>query len=108
MDFGFTINQPRTIGMDAMDNNKLQDILRSEPTLLLCIGCGTCSATCTAGALMASKPFGLRQSLHLIRRGAFDEARQSLNACMLCGKCRMVCPRGVNTRAAIAMLLRIL
>lgn len=108
MDFGFTITTPRTIDMDAIDSDKLGAILNAERTLLLCIGCGSCTATCTAGALMGTKPLNLRQTLHLVRRGAFDQAREGLRSCMLCGKCRMVCPRGVNTRAAIALLCKTL
>ena len=30
-----------------------------------------------------------------------QETADALDACMLCGKCTLVCPRGVNTRAMI-------
>ncbi|MBQ3174194.1 MAG: 4Fe-4S binding protein, partial [Alistipes sp.] len=31
---------------------------------------------------------------------------EELNKCMLCGKCRLVCPRGINTRAMIMLIKR--
>lgn len=105
MDFGFTVNQPRTINLDEMDSGLRDDIISRERTMLLCIGCGSCTATCTAGQFAS---FSLRQTQHLIRRGEYALARKSLAECMLCGKCRMVCPRGVNTRAVIHAMLEIL
>lgn len=105
MNFGYTINKPRTIDMDVMDNARLDTIIKQERTILLCIGCGSCSATCSAGRFT---DMNLRMVLHMVRRGEFATARASLSDCMLCGKCRMVCPRGVNTRAAINTLLRTL
>ena len=70
-----------------------------------CIGCGSCTATCTAGQYA---PFSLRKVQHWIRRGEYETAKNALKACMLCGKCRMVCPRGVNTRAVVHTLLETL
>ena len=36
-----------------------------------------------------------------------DPIARMLQACMLCGKCTMVCPRGINTRHLILSLCRI-
>lgn len=105
MDFGFTISKPRAISLDEMDPVLRDRVIARERTMLLCIGCGSCTATCTAGQF---EPFSLRQVQHLVRRGEYDQARQSLTRCMLCGKCRMACPRGVNTRGVIHALLETL
>lgn len=105
MDFGFTINVPRAICLDRMDPGIRERIIARERTMLLCIGCGSCTATCTAGQFV---PFSLRQVQHLVRRGEYGAAKSALANCMLCGKCRMVCPRGVNTRAVVHAMLDIL
>ena len=105
MDFGFTINTPRAIYLDRIAPALRDRIIRREPTTLLCIGCGSCTATCTAGQFA---PFSLRKVQHWIRRGEYETAKNALKACMLCGKCRMVCPRGVNTRAVVHTLLETL
>ncbi len=102
MDFGFTINPPRTIDLDRIDTGPLGRVLARERSLLLCIGCGSCTATCTTGQFT---PFSLRQLQHMVRRGQYDYARERIANCMLCGKCRMVCPRGVHTRAVLHALL---
>lgn len=93
--FGFTISKPRVIDYDANDKKIAEYILENEPTFGLCIECGGCSATCTTGNFI---PFSLRELQILIRRGENEKARKSISNCMLCGKCTLVCPRGVNTR----------
>ena len=35
------------------------------------------------------------------RRGEYREAYEQMDKCMLCGKCRLVCPRGINTREIV-------
>jgi succinate dehydrogenase/fumarate reductase-like Fe-S protein len=37
-----------------------------------------------------------------IRRGEIEPLREEVKRCMLCGKCLLVCPRGVNTRNVVA------
>ena len=105
MDFGFTINAPRAIYLDKIDPTLRDRIIARERTTLLCIGCGSCTATCATGQFTS---FSLRKMQHLIRRGEYDTVRKSLQECMLCGKCRMVCPRGVHTRAVIHAMLEVL
>ena len=51
INFGFSINKPRTIDIDRNNLRKSNEILREMPELQTCIGCGTCTATCTAGNL---------------------------------------------------------
>ena len=60
--------------------------------------CGNCTATCTAGNLTS---FNLRKVQTLVRRGEYAGAYEELSKCMLCGKCRLVCPRGINTREIV-------
>ena len=103
MDFGFTINAPRAIYLDKIDPTLRDRIIARERTTLLCIGCGSCTATCTAGQFT---PFSLRKVQHLIRRGEYAAAKEAVQNCMMCGKCRMTCPRGVNTRAVVHTLLQ--
>ena len=105
IDFGYTISKPRAIDLDRNNLRKSDEILREMPELQACIGCGSCTATCTAGQFA---PFSLRKVQHWIRRGEYETAKNALKACMLCGKCRMVCPRGVNTRAVVHTLLETL
>ena len=46
-----------------------------------------------------------RNRLLGLQRG--QDVRSMLSGCMLCGKCSMVCPRGINTRHLILTLCRI-
>ena len=103
INFGYGINRPRAIDMDRNDTGLSEAMLREMPEWQICIGCGNCTATCTAGALT---DFNFRKVHTLARRGEYAGAYAELNKCMLCGKCRLVCPRGINTRGVIMMLKR--
>jgi heterodisulfide reductase subunit C len=96
--FGFTISQPRVINYSANDRKIADYILEREPSFALCIECGGCSATCTTGSFVS---FSLRELHILIKRGENEKPREKIKLCMLCGKCNLVCPRGVNTRNVI-------
>jgi heterodisulfide reductase subunit C len=93
--FGFTISQGRQIDYESNSRRIAEYIFEYEPSFRLCIECGGCSATCTTGNFSA---FSLRELNILIKRGENDQVLQTLKKCMLCGKCTLVCPRGVNTR----------
>lgn len=93
--FGFTLSVPRVIDYDKNDRSVADLIAAKEPTFRLCIECGTCAATCTSGNFT---DFSLREINVLLRRGENEAAAEKINRCMLCGKCILVCPRGVNTR----------
>jgi heterodisulfide reductase subunit B len=41
----------------------------------------------------------------LMKRGDCDDAADDLKKCMLCGKCLLVCPRGVDTRKMILAMV---
>jgi heterodisulfide reductase subunit C len=93
--FGFTVTKGRQIDYDANDRSIAEYIFDREPSFRLCIECGGCSATCTTGNFTR---FSLREFNILIKRGENEMVREKINNCMLCGKCTLVCPRGVNTR----------
>lgn len=101
--WGFAINRPRAIDMDRNDLSVSSEILRLMPELQTCIACGTCTATCTAGALTE---FNFRRMQTLVRRGEYEGVYEAMNRCMLCGKCRLSCPRGINTRAVVMLVKR--
>ena len=42
----------------------------------------------------------------LMKRGETNEVREQLHKCMLCGKCLLVCPRGVDTRRMILSMIK--
>ncbi len=101
--FGFSISKTRTIDMDYNNLRRSDEILREMPILQSCIGCGACTAVCTAGALTS---FNFRKVHTLVRRGEYKGAYDEMSKCMLCGKCRLVCPRGINTRGVIMLIKR--
>ncbi len=98
--FGFTISKGRQIDYDSNDRSFADYIYDNEPSFRLCIECGCCSATCTTGNFTA---FSLRELHILIKRGENEQVRNNLKKCMLCGKCILVCPRGVNTRNIVIL-----
>ena len=102
-DFGYTVSKPRRIDIDSNDMTLCDEILSSMPELQTCIGCGTCTAVCTAGNLTE---FNFRRVHTLVRRGEYKGAYEAMNRCMLCGKCRLQCPRGINTRAVVMLIKR--
>jgi heterodisulfide reductase subunit C len=98
--FGFSISKGRQIDYDSNNRRLAEFIFEREPSFRLCIECGGCSATCTTGNFTG---FSLRELNILIKRGENDQVRQNLRKCMLCGKCTLVCPRGVNTRNIVVL-----
>ena len=98
--FGFTISAGRQIDYESNDRRIAEYIYKREPSFRLCIECGGCSATCTTGNFTG---FSLRELHSLIKRGENEKARNDIKKCMLCGKCTLVCPRGVNTRNIVVL-----
>jgi heterodisulfide reductase subunit C len=93
--FGFSISGGRQIDYESNNRDLADYIFAKEPSFRLCIECGGCSATCSTANFT---DFSLRELNILIKRGENDKVRKNLKKCMLCGKCTLVCPRGVNTR----------
>ncbi|MGC1392612.1 MAG: 4Fe-4S dicluster domain-containing protein [Bacteroidales bacterium] len=101
--FGFSISSGRQIEYESNDRRIAEYIIEREPSFRLCIECGGCSATCTTGNFTG---FSLRELNILIKRGENGQIRQNLKKCMLCGKCILVCPRGVNTRNIVVLAIK--
>lgn len=94
-DFGYSINKQRVIDLDKNTDLISKKINNVESSFALCIGCGTCTATCTANNFTE---FNLRKLLLLVKRGETNKISEEIAKCMFCGKCTLLCPRGVNTR----------
>ena len=99
--FGYAVARDRQIDYDANSHTICQKVSLSEPTLNLCISCGTCSATCSAAQFT---DFSLRKVILLLKRGETKGLSAELSKCMLCGKCQLVCPRNVSTRNLIIQI----
>ena len=104
MDFGFKLSPSSAINLDKVDLSLYERLAAMEPDLQICMACGSCSATCTAGPYTG---MSVRKVILDLQRGKEKEAEALLSGCMLCGKCTMVCPRGINTRHLILSLCRI-
>ena len=104
MDFGYQINPSSAVNLDTVDRRRYDALVKLEPDALICMGCGSCSATCTASPFSG---MSVRKVILGLQRGADKEVDRMLSACMLCGKCTMVCPRGINTRHLILTLCRL-
>lgn len=101
VNFGYTILPVHILDLDKADLNLAKTITFDEPSFKLCIACGSCSATCTAGTFTN---FSFRQMCHHIKRGESTQAIEESEKCMLCGKCTLACPRNVNTRNIIRLV----
>lgn len=103
--FGFSISTGRQINYDEIKNDRIDKLLELVPSYKLCIGCGGCTASCSAAGFT---DFNIRRIHTAFQRGQFEGLDESLKKCMLCGKCLLVCPRGVNTRSLIINMRRII
>ena len=101
MDFGFGIAPSSAINLDRTDLEKFEKVHDMEPDIYKCMA--SCSATCPAGRFTG---MSLRKVILDLQRGKEAEAISMLKGCMLCGKCSMVCPRGINTRHLILSICR--
>ena len=102
--FGFRLSASSTIDMDKVDRTRFEQLCDIEPDARRCMACGSCSATCTGSPFSG---MSLRKVLLALQRGGEGDALRMMSACMLCGKCTMVCPRGINTRPLILAISRI-
>lgn len=103
--FGFTVNHDSTIDLDGIDGSLLELIHTLDPSINQCIGCGGCTATCSAGQFTE---FNIRMLHTLLRRGELKDAHKEISKCMFCGKCQLVCPRGVNLRNLILTIHQVI
>jgi heterodisulfide reductase subunit B len=96
--WGFKIASTNQINYDKNDRSLMNKVLELEPSLRICIACGACTATCTVANLT---PFNIRHMNVLLQRGEYEVLKAEIGKCMLCGKCTLICPRGVNLRNLI-------
>ena len=101
-DFGFMLSKSAALDLDKADTGLYGKLCAIEPDARICMGCGSCSASCTAAPFNG---MSVRKVILGLQRG--QDVRPMLQGCMLCGKCAMVCPRGINTRHLILSLCRI-
>lgn len=99
--FGFSILETRAIDLDQFDGRLLKYVCKHEKSFNVCLSCGGCTATCSAGNLIE---FNVRRMNLLIRRGETEGLKKEIDKCMLCGKCMLVCPRGINIRNVIMLI----
>ncbi|MCF0165031.1 MAG: 4Fe-4S dicluster domain-containing protein [Bacteroidales bacterium] len=104
IDFGFSRHKSSTINLDEVDLSLYHSLEKTNPDIRTCISCGSCSATCIAAKYSG---MSIRKVIHSIQRGGAEDASAMVANCMLCGKCNMVCPRGINTRQLVLNFCRI-
>ena len=94
-EFGYRIQKDAQIDYDKADLRVARLVAEREPTIRVCLNCGTCAATCTAAQFT---DFSFRKISLFVKRGLIPLVKEQLQKCMMCGKCQLACPRGVNTR----------
>jgi len=104
-DWGYKINIDNQIDFEKIDDRLFQEVLALEPSFGTCISCGSCAGTCSAGDFTT---FSLRKINILLSRGEREIVFKEITKCMLCGKCSLVCPRGINIRNAILSIRKVL
>jgi len=103
VNFGYSTLKVSILDLDSANLDLSDQISFDEPTFKLCIACGSCAATCTAGKFTN---FNFREMCHHIRMGEGQQAITESEKCMMCGKCTLLCPRNVNTRNVIRLVRR--
>lgn len=101
VNFGYAPMEVKIHDMDKANLDLSRWLTQKDETFMLCMACGSCSATCTAGNFTN---FSFREMCHSIRRGEVKKAFSESEKCMLCGKCTLVCPRDVNTRNILKLV----
>jgi len=102
IDFGFKISKSSTVNLDDMDDHLYKRLCELEPDAMTCMNCGSCGASCTASSFSG---MSVRKVILGLQRN--QDVREMLSNCMLCGKCSMVCPRGINTRQLLLTIFKI-
>lgn len=103
-DFGFSVSEQRAVDLDREIPAELEDIYQKEASLRNCIACGNCAAVCTAGSFTGMQFYRLNI---WAGRGLLREMSKKAEVCMLCGKCQMACPRGVNIRHGLLLMAQL-
>lgn len=98
INFGFTLSPSSRIDLDKANKPDFSRLAEIEPDILKCMACGSCAASCST---VNFGKMNLRKVILMLTRGEEKDALPLLETCVLCGKCTMVCPRGINTRHLI-------
>lgn len=101
VDFGFSAAPARSIDLDKPLFSEIELIFEKVPSLHRCISCGQCAAICTAGHFTKMQFYKINLKAH---RGESEYLKELAEKCMLCGKCQLACPRGVNIRHGILLM----
>ena len=72
--WGFSISEARVIDYDKNDKSLVTAMTADVPSTKLCIGCGGCTATCTAGNLTE---FNIRKLQMLVKRATRNQLWRS-------------------------------
>ncbi len=76
----------------------------------LCMGCGTCMQTCPVYTEESREILSARGRNNRIRElldmRSGGQGLQDIGKCLLCGRCTMVCPRGIRNDLIVAELRR--
>ena len=86
------------------NNSTMQECLRESTR---CIGCGTCLVSCPVYAQEPCEELtarGRNQHIFDLLEAKDDEAKKDLFKCLLCGRCTMVCPRGIRNDIVVERL----
>lgn len=86
INFGYSLSNDRQIDFDKNDLKIARFVNQGEPTFKICIACGTCTATCSAGQFT---DFNFRKLMIMIKRGEDHKVKEEVSKCMLCGKCTL-------------------
>ncbi len=103
--FGFTVLKDQQLDYDCLSRSLAKHIQKVEPSIYRCMSCGTCSGSCSAATFTQ---FSFRKLVINLLRGDDKQIVNEIQKCMLCGKCMLVCPRGVNTRNVVHQLRKVL
>lgn len=103
-DFGYSLTPSSRIDLNKADRETFGKLVKMEPDVLKCMACGSCTASCTAGAYTRTS---IRSVILYLQNGREKEALEFIKGCMLCGKCTIVCPRAINTRQIVLSICKI-
>lgn len=101
--FGFSAMQRKTVNIYETDRHLFERLCADAPEFRACLSCGACGAACPINARL-SGGLSVRRTLIELMRGVDPSA--AVQQCQMCNRCALVCPRGLNTRAAFFLLAR--
>lgn len=92
----------KTEYIDVNNNNLFyNELIKREPSIKNCVGCGKCVATCEAAL---HTDFSMRKVIYKVRRADTKNINKLTRYCMFCSKCFNICPQGVNTKNIILLI----